>query len=378
MSKKILFLTGTRADFGKLKPLIRAVDGSPLFECAIFVTGMHTLSRYGNTVEEVYKAGFKNIHTFRNQIHGEPMDLVLANTIGGLSRFIHEDRPDLIVVHGDRIEALAGAIVGSLNNILVAHIEGGELSGTIDESIRHSVSKLSHIHFVANNQAAARLEQLGEKANHIFIIGSPDIDVMLSDQLPSLAEVRERYDIYFEKFGIVLYHPVTTELDFIRDHANQLVKALISSGQNHVVIYPNNDLGSNDILAEYKLLENNPHFRIFPSLRFEYFLTLLKNTEYIIGNSSTGIHEAPVYGVPAINIGSRQENRFFHSTIYNVSNECNEILEAIKVVSQITKREPCFSFGRGNSTTLFMNVLEEGAIWETSKQKQFQDLLIRQ
>lgn len=103
---------------------MRAVDESPLFECEIFVTGMHTLSRYGLTVEEVYKAGFTNIHTFRNQIHGEPMDLVLANTIGGLSRFIHEDRPDLIVVHGDRIEALAGAIVGSLNNILVAHIEG--------------------------------------------------------------------------------------------------------------------------------------------------------------------------------------------------------------------------------------------------------------
>ncbi|WP_339185876.1 UDP-N-acetylglucosamine 2-epimerase [Brevibacillus sp. FSL K6-6036] len=377
MGKKILFLTGTRADFGKLKPLMRAVDESPLFECEIFVTGMHTLSRYGLTVEEVYKAGFTNIHTFRNQIHGEPMDLVLANTIGGLSRFIHEDRPDLIVVHGDRIEALAGAIVGSLNNILVAHIEGGELSGTIDESIRHSVSKLSHIHFVANKQAAVRLEQLGEKTSNIFVIGSPDIDIMLSDQLPTIEQVRKRYEIDFEKFGVVLYHPVTTEIDCIRENANQLVKALISSGLNYVVIYPNNDWGSNDILAEYKRLENNNRFRIFPSLRFEFFLTLLKNADFIIGNSSAGIHEAPVYGLPTINIGSRQQNRFFHNTIYHVSNDYDEIMDAIKKVAGMTKKEPCFNFGHGNSTSLFMNVLEDGSIWGVSKQKQFQDILIK-
>ncbi|MED1745801.1 UDP-N-acetylglucosamine 2-epimerase [Brevibacillus borstelensis] len=377
MNKKIMFLTGTRADFGKLKSLIRAVDDSPLFECSIFVTGMHTLSRYGYTVEEVYKEGYKNIHTFMNQIHGEPMDLVLANTIGGLSRFIHEDKPDLIVVHGDRIEALAGAIVGSLNNILVAHIEGGELSGTIDESIRHSVSKLSHLHFVANKEAATRLEQLGEKTENIYIIGSPDIDIMLSDKLPSLSDAQKRYNIHFENFGIVLYHPVTTEIEHMREYANNLVRALIDSGHNYVVIYPNNDLGSNDILAEYKKLENNHRFRIFPSLRFEYFLTLLKNAQFIIGNSSAGIHEAPVFGLPTINIGTRQRNRFFHNSIYHISNDYSEIIQATRNVLKTVRREPCFSFGFGNSTELFMKVLEEGAIWQTSKQKHFQELIPR-
>ncbi|WP_432775380.1 UDP-N-acetylglucosamine 2-epimerase [Brevibacillus gelatini] len=377
MHKKVLFLTGTRADFGKLKPLMRVIDDSHLFECSIFVTGMHTLSRYGYTVEEVIKSGFKKIHTYMNQIHGEPMDLVLANTIGGLSRYVQEERPDLIVVHGDRIEALAGAIVGSLNNILVAHIEGGERSGTIDESIRHSVSKLAHIHFVANSEAADRLRQLGEDPNHIFIIGSPDIDIMLSENLPSLTEVQQRYGIHFREFGIVLYHPVTTEIEYVRKHAHDLVTALIDSGQNYVVIYPNNDLGSHEILAEYKVLETNNKFRVFPSLRFEYFLTLLKNASFIIGNSSTGIHEAPVYGVPTINIGTRQQNRFFHKSITHIADDYDSILNAIDYVSKSAKREPCFSFGRGNSTALFKEVLEGGAIWGTSRQKQFQDIILK-
>ena len=165
--KKVLFLTGTRADYGKLKSLMNIIEKSTSFQCSIFATGMHTLSRYGNTVNEIYKNGFQDIHTYMNQIKGDGMDIILANTIHGLSRYVHENRPDLIVVHGDRVETLAGAIVGTLNNILVAHIEGGELSGTVDELIRHSVSKLAHIHFVANAKAADRLKQLGEDSANI-------------------------------------------------------------------------------------------------------------------------------------------------------------------------------------------------------------------
>ena len=145
--KVILFISGTRADYGKLKPLIRGVKQTSSLECKVFVTGMHTLARYGYTVNEFEKDGLsEHIHVFMNQIYGEPMDLVLSNTVAGLSRYVHEVTPDMIVVHGDRVEALSGAIVGSLNNILVAHIEGGEISGTIDETIRHSITKLAHLH----------------------------------------------------------------------------------------------------------------------------------------------------------------------------------------------------------------------------------------
>ena len=151
--KRILFVTGTRADFGKLKSLIKILDNHPGFEVSIFVTGMHMQNLYGSTYLEVERCGCKNIFKFLNHTSEATMDLTLSKTIDGLSTYLKENPVDLIVVHGDRVEVLAGAITGSLNNILVAHIEGGELSGTIDELICHAVSKLSHIHFVANDKA---------------------------------------------------------------------------------------------------------------------------------------------------------------------------------------------------------------------------------
>ena len=166
--KKIVFLTGTRADFGKLKSLMTISQNSSEFEVHIFFTGMHMNSLYRSTVDEVIKAGFKNIYKYINHNSGETMDKTLAKTIEGFSQYISHIKPDLIVVHGDRLEALAGAIVGSFNNTLVAHVEGGEVSGTIDELIRHSVTKMSHIHLVANSEAQKRLIQLGEFKKSIF------------------------------------------------------------------------------------------------------------------------------------------------------------------------------------------------------------------
>ena len=213
-ARKVLFLTGTRADFGKLKPLILAVQHTPGFESRIFATGLHMLERYGSTIYEIEKAGCHPVYPFINQDGSvsSQMDLVLANTVTGLGHYVREFRPDLMIVHGDRVEALAGAIVGALNNIVVGHVEGGEVSGTIDEVLRHAVTKLSHVHFVANDEARARLIQMGEQAGSIFVIGSPDIDVMLSDTLPTLSQVQAKYDIPFERYVILMYHPVTTEL----------------------------------------------------------------------------------------------------------------------------------------------------------------------
>jgi len=151
MMKNILFVTGTRADYGKIKSLMKKVKKSSDFDLMIFVTGMHMLSKYGATYNEIEKDGFTNLYKYINQTENSSMDNVLANTILGLSNYINEYQIDLIVVHGDRVEALAGAIVGALNNIRVAHIEGGEISGTIDDSIRHAITKFSHIHFVAGS-----------------------------------------------------------------------------------------------------------------------------------------------------------------------------------------------------------------------------------
>jgi UDP-N-acetylglucosamine 2-epimerase (hydrolysing) len=373
--KKIVFITGTRADFGKLKPLIQKVSEHPSFEYYIFATGMHMLSRYGLTVEEIYKAGFKNIFTYMNQVHAEPMEMALANTITGLSRYLHEVKADILIVHGDRVETLAGAIVGALRNILVGHIEGGEISGTIDDLIRHSASKLAHLHFVANKEAEERLIQLGENYKSIHIIGSPDIDVMLSDSLPEIEDAKTYYEIKFNRYALALYHPVTTESSAMEFQANEFTQALVEfSAQNFIVIYPNNDAGCNHIFKAYRKLKNQSHIKMYPSLRFEMFLTILKHADFIVGNSSAGIREAPVFGVPTVNIGSRQQNRFNNDSILNVSENKKDIISAMKKASEVHSFDPCHHFGVGNSAEQFINVLNTEALWNTPIKKTFQQL----
>lgn len=167
-NKKLVFLTGTRADYGKIKSLIQEVEDLDGFEPYIFATGMHMLAKYGSTYKEILKDGYQNIYTYINQSGKESMDIILSNTILGFGNYIAELKPDAIVVHGDRLEALAGAIVGAFNNIKVFHIEGGEVSGTIDESIRHAITKFAHYHLVSNEKAKRRIMQLGE-AEEIFM-----------------------------------------------------------------------------------------------------------------------------------------------------------------------------------------------------------------
>lgn len=377
MKKKILFLTGTRADYGKLKSLMVKVDEHPKFELSVFITGMHMLSKYGSTFREIEKDGFNNIYKFINQSDYSSMDIALSNTILGLSNYVAELNPDLIVIHGDRLEALAGAVVGAFNNIKVAHIEGGEVSGTIDESIRHAITKFSHFHFVANEEAKIRVSQLGEKEESIYIIGSPDIDIMYSTDLPSLEQVRSRYDIDFTDYSILMYHPVTTEIDKLEKNVENLVDAIIKSELNYIVIYPNNDIGTDIILEEYKRFAGNPRIKLFPSIRFEYFLTLLKHSGFIIGNSSAGVREASVYGIPSINVGQRQQGRARQNSgkyIFNVSDNSKEIVNDIKEVNKISFQPDSF-FGNGNSDELFIKILESNHIWQTEHQKIFIDII---
>jgi UDP-N-acetylglucosamine 2-epimerase (hydrolysing) len=371
--KKILFLTGTRADFGKIKSLIETLEEQQDFEVFVFVTGMHLQELYGYTLIEIERCNFKNVFTFENHTHESTMDLTLAKSIEGFSNYCKGINPDMIVVHGDRVETLAGAIVGSLNNILVAHIEGGEISGTVDELIRHSVSKLSHIHFVSNTEAAKRLQQMGEVAESIFTIGSPDIDIMFSDKLPDLAIAKEYYQIDFDLFGIVMFHPVTTEIESMQEYASNFVDALLADTHNYVVVFPNNDLGTKTILEAYERLKANPRFRIFPSLRFEYFLTLLKNCQFIIGNSSAGIREAPYYGIPIINIGTRQQNRAVHADIINVDYDKNSIYKALETIDSHQVQQTDTDFGQGNSASLFLESLQKEDFWKMNHQKQFRD-----
>ena len=373
MKNKIIFLTGTRADFGKMKSIILLLKKNKLFSIEIFVTGMHLIKRYGYTINEIKKLGINNIYTFNNQKTNDQMDVCLSKTIKGFSSLVKKRKPNLIIVHGDRLEALAGAIVGLFNNILVARIEGGEVSGTVDESIRHSISKLSHLHFVSNLSSKKRLIQLGEKKSKIFVIGSPEIDIMNSKNLPSINEVKKIYKIGFIKYSILIFHPVTTEYNQLSKQIRILIKALKLSGRQYVAISPNNDKGSKFIFNEYRKLKKNKNFLIFPSMRFEFFLTLLKNCEFIIGNSSAGVREAPYYGIPTINLGSRQNARFNSYSIKNIVFDEELIIKSINSLDKTNKIKKQKYFGAGNSALRFRRIILKKNFWKTKIQKKFMD-----
>ena len=373
--KKIVFLTGTRADYGKIKSIMIAIEKSNLFELFVFITGMHMHAQYGETYREVIKDGYKNTFLYINQRAGmgADMDMTLANTISGFSAYASEIEPNMIVVHGDRIEALAVTIVGAMKNMLVAHIEGGEVSGTIDESIRHAITKLAHIHFVANEESKKRILQLGEREDRVHVIGSPDIDIMQSPNLPSLDDAKLRYEIPFDNFYIGMFHPVTTSYEKMASYAKAFVDAIIASGKNFILIHPNNDIGREFIVEEFARLSDYAKCRTFLSIRFEYFLTLLKHSQCIVGNSSAGIREAPIYGVPSIDIGNRQQNRYrLGKSIFHCSYDSEEIYRAINNIPN-HRLETSSIFGTGQSTEQFMKIIQKDTLWTMSLQKYFID-----
>jgi len=370
---RIVFLTGTRADFGKIKALVAKLTESHTFEVFLFVTGMHMMARYGSTWVEVQSSQLGQVYTFINQNQDDSMEVVFAKTVSGFSDYVREVKPDMVVVHGDRIEALAGATVGALAGVRVAHIEGGEISGTVDELIRHAVTKLSHLHFVSNEEARGRVVQLGEDSEHIFVIGSPDIDIMNSQSLPTLEQVMNYYQFDFTDYGILMFHPVTTELERLQVDARTIVDFVLDTGLNFVVILPNNDLGSHLILDEYARFAGFPRIRVFPSMRFEYFLTTLNSARFILGNSSAGVREAPHFGVPAINVGTRQFRRSTSDRVINCEITRQALFDGLNAALAM-ERVPEHRFGSGNSAEQFLNRLREEKLWRVPIQKTFNDL----
>lgn len=369
--KKIVFITGTRADYGKIKSVIKMLDNSNTFDVYIYVTGMHLLEKYGRTYIEIQKDGFNNIFLSKRIENSLSMDEILANNILQFTKFVKNIKPDMIFVHGDRVEAMAGAIVGALNNIYVSHIEGGEISGTIDESIRHAISKLANFHFVSNESSKKNLIQMGEDANNIFIVGSPDIDIMVKNNY-DIDYIKKKYNINFENYAIMIYHPVISEIDSLKNKIKVLVDSIIESDRNYVVIYPNNDIGSDIILEEYKRLIGNDKIIMYPSIRFEYFLTLLKYSDFVIGNSSLGIRESGIYGIPTINVGTRQNGRYDLRTQKNiccVNEKKSEIITAINEIEKYKYKDKMF--GNGDSDKRILKILECDNLWKRNIQKKF-------
>lgn len=371
MTRRLLFVTGTRADFGKIEPLAVAARDAG-FGVSFFVTGMHMLERYGLTKIEVARTPGVQVHEFLNQRPGDPQDMVLAKTVLGFSDFVAEHRPDLIVVHGDRVEALACALVAATNYVRCAHIEGGEVSGTIDEIFRHCNTKLAHHHFVSSEAARVRVMALGEPAASIHAIGSPELDKHGAASGVTLAEVRARYAIPFEDYGICVFHPVTSEAATMAAQAGALFGALEASGRNFVLILPNNDPGSQAIFDVIATLPA-ARFRRIPSMRFAHFSELMKNAACMVGNSSAGVREAPFLGIPSLDVGTRQTNRSEAPSVHHCAAGDTAAIAAFLTRAWGRRHPPHKAFGEGRAADRFLAVVQDPAFWEAPLQKAFQD-----
>lgn len=369
--KKILFVTGTRADFGKMKPLaIAARDAG--HAVTFFVTGMHMLRRYGLTKLEVARVEGVERAEFVNQQEGDAQDRILASTITGFSAYIAEERPDLVVIHGDRVEALATALVCAINYVRCVHVEGGEVSGTIDEIYRHCNTKLCTAHLVSSEAAQRRVVRLGESPERVFVMGSPELDAHLRPSGVTLDEVRDHYEIPWDDYGIVIFHPVTSEAETMGEQAKALFGALEKSGRNFVVIAPNNDPGSEAIFDVINALPKS-RFRMIPSMRFTYFSELLRNAGAMVGNSSAGVREAPFLGLPSLDIGTRQTNRSTAASITAAESHQQRSIKRFLKEAWGHRFTPDTAFGAGNAAQRFVEILESEALWALPKQKQFFD-----
>lgn len=368
--KKLLFVTGTRADFGKLEPLAYAAQQAG-FEISFFITGMHMMRRYGETRLEVKRFVGAEFFEFVNQREGDALDFILSKTILGFSDFVHEHRPDLVIIHGDRVEALAASIVCAMRYIRSAHIEGGEVSGTIDESIRHCNTKLCATHFVSSEDARQRVLALGEAPDRVYNIGSPELDTHARPSGVTIEEVKARYAIPFDDYGIVIFHPVTSEVDTIGAQARSLFGALEVSGKNFVVIAPNNDPGTEQIFAVLEKLPSE-RFRLIPSMRFNYFSELMKNASLMLGNSSAGVRESPFLGLPSLDVGSRQNNRAQASTVTSLSAFDTDDIRQWIDGKWMHRELASDGFGHGTASSLFIEILERREFWQSNMQKSFQ------
>lgn len=371
MTRHLLFLTGTRADFGKLEPLAAAARDAG-HRVTFFVTGMHMMERYGLTRNEVCRMPGVFVHEFVNQQEGDPQDQILASTVTGFSAFVRQARPDLVILHGDRIEALAGALVAATNYIRSAHVEGGEVSGTIDEVFRHCNTKLCTYHFVSSEGAARRVRALGEPEQTIHVIGSPELDFHARPSGVTLQEVRNHYAIPFADYGIVTFHPVTSEQDTIGQQAADLFGALEASGRSFVAIAPNNDPGSTAI---FEVLEKLPQdrFRLLPSMRFAHFSELMKNAACMVGNSSAGVREAPFLGLPSLDIGTRQSNRTDAPSVIACEAQDRDVILDFLENRWGHRSTPHEGFGQGTAAERFVQVLAKPEFWTLCLQKAFRD-----
>lgn len=363
--RKIFIVTERRADFSRFKPIIKLIQKSKKLKYILVVTGNHLLKEHGYSIKEIRKEKIKISQTFPmflkgRKDNGSTMVKGLGIAVQKLSEILSKHNPDIILSGFDIGANLAVTIAGAHMNIPVAHIQGGEVSGTIDESIRHAMSKFAHYHFAANNDAKKRLIRMGEKKQNIYSVGCPSIDALLDEKDCSKEYIKKKFRIDLEKkFLILIQHPVTSEINSGYQITNTL-KAVKKIDIDKLIIYPNNDAGSKKIIK----VINSSGFKIARTLNLREYKTILSKASLLIGNSSSGIHEAATFKIPVINIGTRQNGRLKPKNVVNVGYDIKQIQKKIKYVLENKNFQKNLKnlqnpYGKGDSSKKIIKLLKK-------------------
>lgn len=363
--KKLMFITGSRGEWGYIRPILNLLNQHEEAKAVLVVTNMHLLPSYGNSYKEIEHDGFHidyKVHMSLDGYSHYTQAKSLGIFLNSLPDIIEAEKPDWIVLAGDRGEQLMGAIAGAYTYTPVAHIQAGELSGNIDGMTRHAIGKLVHMHFASNQDAANRLVKMGEEAFRVFNTGAPQVDEMVNAQYTEISEIEKKLSLELKDgYLLAVMHPVTEEADKAGEQARIFIESLNCFSLPKIVILPNNDAGSNSVkkaIMNYR----KGNYHMYANLKREDYLGLLKNCECIVGNSSSGLLEAPTFKIPSVNIGRRQNLRFRGINVIDVPFEEDKIVNAInKAISKEFRsylQENCINpYGDGHSSERIVDLL---------------------
>jgi UDP-N-acetylglucosamine 2-epimerase (non-hydrolysing)/GDP/UDP-N,N'-diacetylbacillosamine 2-epimerase (hydrolysing) len=366
--RKVAVITGTRADYGILYPVLKAIDSSQNLKLQLIVCGMHLCPDFGMTIKEIEKDGFEisdKFETVFSSDTGSSMAKTVGLSIMYAAQSFERLKPDIVLVLGDRGEMLAAAIAACYMNIPVAHIHGGEVSGTVDESIRHAITKLSHIHFPATEDSRNRIIKMGEKEENVFVVGAPGLDVIKSTKYISREEFLNKFGLKDDKIILMTQHPVTTEIDDVDFQIRETLNAIVSIGKQTVITYPNSDSGGRIIIRRIEEYRQKYSFiKVYKNLSQYDYLNLLNNADVMVGNSSSGIIEAASFKLPVVNIGTRQNGRLRGINVMDAAYSRKEIINAINKSlyddNYIKSLDKCINpYGDGNASGRIVKILND-------------------
>jgi len=342
--RNVCVVTGTRADYGPLRPVVQALARTPGLRLQVCITGMHVLERFGHTARIVEQDGWRETFRVRMQSDEDSRQqqaLGLGRGVAAMAEEFAARRTDIVVVLGDRIEALAGALAGSLSGLVVAHIHGGEVAtGQQDDAIRHAISKLAHVHFVATVEAGKRLIRMGEPRWRIVRAGAPALDLLYQVPLPDGVWIEQLLGMpAAEGFVIVAQHPVDADANTEKRYMQMTLEAVAEVGLPALITWPNSDPGHSGIVQAIRQPPPGLRAKVIRSLPHDDFLRGMLGASAIVGNSSAGIIEAPAAGTPTVNIGPRQAGRLRDGpTITDCAYNRVEITKAICRAVQMKSR----------------------------------------